>query len=250
MRVTCPHCAHVGELDTSQLTINDNKYTCSKCRARVPVDVRDSGAPKSPSSSEETPEEGVPWEVRQNGIFSDFVKSIQMILKKTGEFFELISLEGNFQKPLLFGLIMSVIIGLLFVFWKVVLSLSALSAYDLGWFFESLTTNEMIFYSIVILVGSLLESLLGSLFYHFCLIIAGSGNSGFGATVRVRLYSMACGIFLAIPVIGIHIWGFAGLIVTVIGLSQVHNSSIGRVIMAIIWPFVALNIPFLLSLLF
>ena len=73
---------------------------------------------------------------------------------------------------------------------------------------------------------------------HLCLMLVGGANNPFEATFRVVAYSQALSLLNVIPFCG----GLAAaiwiLVVEMIGLSRVHNISVGRAALAVLLPVV------------
>ena len=70
---------------------------------------------------------------------------------------------------------------------------------------------------------------------HLCLLLVGGANEGYQATFRVVSYSSVTSLFNAIPVVGT-IASLWGIVLTVIGLREVHNTSTGKSVAAVLMP--------------
>jgi hypothetical protein len=73
---------------------------------------------------------------------------------------------------------------------------------------------------------------------HLCLLIVGGAKSGYEATFRAVSYSQAAQAWSLIPFIGGWIAGIWQLIVQVIGLREIHETSYLKVIVAFLIPLV------------
>ena len=71
---------------------------------------------------------------------------------------------------------------------------------------------------------------------HLLLLIVGGGKNGFEATFRVVSYSQATQVLGMMPFIGGLIGGFWLLIVQIIGLREIHETSYLRVFVALLIP--------------
>jgi hypothetical protein len=71
---------------------------------------------------------------------------------------------------------------------------------------------------------------------HLLLRIVGGGAHGFEATFRVVSYSQAAQVLGIVPFIGGWIGGIWQLIIQVIGLREIHETSYLRVILAFVIP--------------
>ena len=73
---------------------------------------------------------------------------------------------------------------------------------------------------------------------HLFLLIVRGGQNGFEATFRVVSYSQATQALSLIPFIGGWIGGIWQIIVQIIGLREIHETSYFRVVMAFLIPVV------------
>lgn len=83
---------------------------------------------------------------------------------------------------------------------------------------------------------SLLGLSIGALVIHIALVVFGGARNGFGATLRALAYSAASQLWFILPAIGIFVaigWWF---VLAVIGLREVHGTSTGRAVAAVIVP--------------
>jgi hypothetical protein len=71
---------------------------------------------------------------------------------------------------------------------------------------------------------------------HLLLLIVRGGQNGYEATLRVVSYSQAAQIWCLIPLVGGSIGWIWQLVVQIIGLKQIHQTSYLRVIMALLIP--------------
>ena len=70
---------------------------------------------------------------------------------------------------------------------------------------------------------------------HLCLLLVGGANEGYQGTFRVVSYSSVTSLFNAIPVVGT-IASLWGIVLTVIGLREVHNTSTVKSVAALLIP--------------
>ena len=70
---------------------------------------------------------------------------------------------------------------------------------------------------------------------HLCLLLVGGAREGYQATFRVVSYSAVTSIFNAVPFVGslASLWG---LVLTVIGLREIHKTTTGRAVGALAIP--------------
>jgi hypothetical protein len=70
---------------------------------------------------------------------------------------------------------------------------------------------------------------------HLCLLLVGGAREGYQATFRVVSYSSVTSVFNAIPIVGslASLWG---LVLTVIGLREIHKTTTGKALGALAIP--------------
>jgi hypothetical protein len=75
---------------------------------------------------------------------------------------------------------------------------------------------------------------------HACLAILGGAKHGFQTTARVMCFASSAQLFNVIPFVGTIIGGVWGLVVTVIGLREAHQTTTGKAVGALLLPFLLL----------
>ena len=71
---------------------------------------------------------------------------------------------------------------------------------------------------------------------HACLAILGGAKHGFKTTARVMCFASSAQLFNVIPFVGSIIGGVWGLVVTVIGLREAHETTTGKALGALLLP--------------
>ena len=82
---------------------------------------------------------------------------------------------------------------------------------------------------------------IGAGLVHMFLLLFRSGQNGFQTTVRVFAFSVGPQLFAIVPYIGSFIAGVWVLVLTAIGLREAHQTTMGKVIAAILVPVVLLT---------
>ena len=97
---------------------------------------------------------------------------------------------------------------------------------------------SLIFFAIIIIspLFVTITMFIASAVLHLLLLIVRGGKNGFEATFRVVSYSQAAQIWGVIPFVGGFIGGLWILIVQIIGLREIHETSYLRVILALLIP--------------
>jgi len=89
-------------------------------------------------------------------------------------------------------------------------------------------------------LASLFGLVIGALVFHVALVIFGGARNGLGATLRALAYAAASQLFVILPAIGIFVAMGWWLVLAVIGLREVHGTTTGRAVAAILAPIVAI----------
>jgi hypothetical protein len=196
-------------------------------------------APRGPS--------GTPWERRAEiGLAGALVETTMQVLGKPTAFFRAMSPTGGLGGPLLYGLIIGYV-GFL-----------AASVYDaifrslVGGSLGPFAGNEELekfmptfdgwgSVAVQAVVGPLV--LIFVLFFaafvtHVMLTLLGGANRDFEATFRVTAYTQATQIFGLIPFCGGLVATVYAIVVSIIGLSEVHGISRGKAAAAVLLPLV------------
>jgi len=86
----------------------------------------------------------------------------------------------------------------------------------------------------------LINVMFSSVLYHLGIKLASDSNQGFCATFRATAYGFAPLLLVAVPFVGYLIGGMWSLILQVIALSQVHETSPARAALAVLLPVTAM----------
>ncbi|MCK4792551.1 MAG: YIP1 family protein, partial [Desulfobacteraceae bacterium] len=144
--------------------------------------------------------------------------------------------KGGIGEPLAFGLLIGSIGGMFSFFWQF-LMLSGGLFYILQSIFGQVAMGLFFFIVIVIVpIFVTLALFLYSSILHILLLIVRGGKNGYEATFRVVSYSQAAQVWSLIPFIGSFIGGIWQLIIQMIGLRVIHQTSYLRVILAFLIP--------------
>lgn len=175
-----------------------------------------------------------PWESGEGFIWA-FLKTTREVLFSPTRFFKKIALGEGYWSPLIYGVIEGIIgfgMGILwqwffFSQWFPVEKLSALS-------------SSLLFAIITIAIPFMVvfSMLMGSCVTHLCLMIVGGNKKGFQATFRAVSYSFSGYLFGIIPFIGSTIGGIYAMILTILGVREIHGISTGKAVLAVLLPII------------
>jgi hypothetical protein len=264
IEITCPFCQLSKHVPSEKIPDAVKWVTCPRCRQRFEFNKKEAerafSVPVLPqeipyqSEREEEKEEtetapsrgGSPWENRSEiGLWQGIFQTCKAVLFSPERLFKDLTYEGGKMEPLAFGLLTGSIGSMLGFFWQslipgglLLLGHSFLSQFAIG----LIVLFVLAVIPLMIAVGIFVYS--GIL--HLLLLIVGGANNGFEATFRVVAYSQAAQILGIIPFVGGWIGGIWQLIIQVIGIREIHETSYLRVILAFVIPLVV-GILFLLA---
>jgi hypothetical protein len=187
----------------------------------------------------------VHWEDRHRvGFLQAFGQTWSDSTFRPAEFFRRLPKTGNLGAALLYALLVGTTAGILSLFWQYLFWDSWL---ENSWpditYLESLLGEEISrdFLGVVALLVpffTLVGIFISSFIYHVCLLITGSGRHGLEATIRGYCYSYSAYLFVLFPFCGSLIALAWQYVLLVIGWREMHESTTGRVLLAVLLPFI------------
>jgi len=250
VELICPYCGFSKENPKEKMPAGLRWVTCQGCGQRF--EFRIPKAEMGLTSEErgigtEFPREtgdlgrgfrhGAPWENRSElGLFRGIYQTFKAVLFSPETFFRTLTSKGRIGEPLAFGLLLGSLGNMFGIFWQFLMLGGGLVSTFPGIFEEF--NMGVIFLIIMALVPILvaLAMFLVSGILHLMLLIVGGEKKGFEATFRVVSYSHAAQAWGVIPFVGGWIGGIWQLIVQIIGLREMHETSYFKVIMAFVIP--------------
>ena len=212
------------------------------------------GAPGAWSSAAPAggpPQDGPPWEDRERlGFGVAFVDTTKGVLAEPADFFRRMRPSGGLGAPLFYGVLVGylglVVTSLYQLVWHLVSAGPAVPAGDspaerLAAALQGGTTPLQ--FALNLVLGPVLVAaglFLGGGIYHVMLLVLGGARRDFEATLRVACYSSATQLFQIVPGCGGLVALVWGIVVAVVGLSEVHGISRGKAAAAVLLPLVLL----------
>lgn len=181
----------------------------------------------------------IPWEERQRvGFLAAFSQTWSDATFRPTAFFRRLPKTGNFGSALLYALLAGTAAVLLSLFWQYMFweSWADFRQFEeiLGeGFNRGLLGLVAVLTPIFILIGVFVSSLI----YHVCLLITGSARYGLEATIRAYCYTYGVYLFVLVPFCGGFIALVWQIVLMVIGWREIHESTTGRVLLAVFLPF-------------
>ena len=165
-----------------------------------------------------------------------FIRTVQNVVINPVGFFRGIPKQGNFVSPLVFALICAVISGIL----------GGIINFLIGLAFSS--GNQGVTGAFLSLIGNIILTpigvaiglFIGAGIYHLLvLLLVKPSNAGFEATFRVVAYASVIQLVSWIPIVGI-VAGIYGIVLSVFGIREVHNTTTGRAAAVVLIPVVVI----------
>jgi len=255
--VTCPYCGFSKRIPEERLPGGSALVTCPRCGQQF----RFSASEQGHNGTERKTDAGAtgrqvgrtksPWERRsQLGLWQSLYRTFKAVLFAPRELFRTLTFRSGLREPLAFGLLAGSVTTMVGIFWQFLVLAGGMATFG-----PSMLGQKglgMVF--IVILVTVPLWVALGILIYsgivHIMLLIVRGGRNGFEATFRVVSFSQAAQIWSLVPLLGGLVGALWQVIVQVIGLREIHETTYLRVCIAFLIPVVFIVSLFLGILIF
>lgn len=225
----CPHCG--GKFKAE----NVGQYVCPHCGKSFMVGLN--------IVAEN------PWETRHGRtVIRAFFETWKKAIFAPVSFFRLIRPKEAIAEALLYGIVCQSIA--LFVTWvyevgfnlmPVIYSwFAAFSGWGMFDFSSLLAWPVFPYYMIIVLTVSPFISIISILFtscvYHVCLMILGAAKNGFSATLKGVSYGASAQVFSIVPIVGTFVAAVWSVVLSIIALKEIHQTTYGRVIFAVLLP--------------
>ncbi len=202
---------------------------CPSCRARVRVGV---GL-------------GTAMDAKERGRWLEaFVSVLRMSAVDPVRHFERVRDGRGWTRPLIFALVISAIVFLIAAAYQMGFQLLAASMEIAAELANPLALAAVPFSGLVLVVFAIIGVPVGTAvalmvqagIYHLCLMVLGAARRGFVDTFRVTCYSMGPQLAQIVPILGgLVAWAWQ-IVLTIIGLKTVHETSYGRSSVAVLLP--------------
>ena len=255
VEITCPQCNFSKSIPKERIPAGARWATCPQCKRRFAFAPPEAGPrPEQEKAGSESrlERQTPPWENRAElGLWQGIYQTFKAVLFSPDKLFSTMAHKRGIMEPFAFGLLFGAIGSMFGFFWQFLISGSIL---PLGEALMGHLSMSLIFFGVMIIspLFVIIAMFLTSAILHLLLLIVRGGRNGFEATFRVVSYSQATQIWGIIPFLGGFIGGIWIIIVQIIGLREIHETSYLRVILALLIPValilllvLAIVIPFL-----
>lgn len=203
---------------------------CPLCGATLP--------PPPPETPEPTPPAGssVPFDDTTRPFMERWWSTLLLSFSDPNKLFANLPAE-NLAPPVVYGVINGTLAGIFGLAWQMVIEglTGIVAAGDATGFVITLPIMFLLTLFMPLLAAASLFIVAG--IFHVCLLLFGSGNRGFGVTMRAVAYGQGPNLLAIVPVCGGLIGGIWSMILIIIGACRGHRSDAWRVILAYMLPF-------------
>ncbi len=183
------------------------------------------GSSAGPGGSPRGAQSAATAEFRYTDPVQTFIATVQAAVLRPVDFFRGILRQGDLINPLIFAIIcyeVSAILGGL-------LRLVGIGATNQG--FGGFLAG-IILAPIVAVIGLFIGA---GILHLLVMLIVGSRNSGFEATLRVVAYSAVTSLVSWIPIIG-GLLSLYGIYLGIVGVREIHNTTTGKAALVVLIP--------------
>ena len=254
VEIICPYCRFSKMLQREKIPLRAKWAKCPQCGQRFElilkerdVDSIEKKTDTVPESrlTEQKPEEEIglraaPWESRNElSLLQRLVQTVKGVLFSPENYFKNLRRTGGIKEPLAFALLVGSVGSMFGFFWQFLLVSETVLSVAKSFFGHSLSVGFIFLVVIIFIpVFVIINLFIYSGVLHVLLCIVGAGKNGFEATFRVVSYCHAAQVWVVIPFVGSWIGGIWQLVVQIIGLREIQQTSYLRVIIAFLIPVV------------
>jgi hypothetical protein len=242
VEIICPNCNFSKSIPKERIPAGARWATCPQCKHRFSFtppkgDIGTEQGQKEAGAEGRVERQTPPWENRSElGLWQGIYQTFKAVLFSPDRLFSTMTHERGITEPLAFGLLLGSIGSMFGFFWQFLMMSGGLLA--VGEELMGRVSMSLIFFAII-LISPLFVAItmfIGGAVLHLSLLIVRGARNGFEGTFRVVSYSQATQIWSVIPFIGGFIGGLWILIVQIVGLREIHETSYLRVILAFLIP--------------
>lgn len=195
----------------------------------------------------------IPWELPGVPLVSGLIDTVKLVAMSPRIAFSRVPVNPEFVRPLLYAVILGTV-GALFDYIYNAAFGDLVSRFvptggnadaDLGGL--AWMQGKTIFMVVVMPLIITVTLFLGSAITHLFLMLVGGNNRGYFATFRASAYSGTANVAYLIPVCGSLIAFVWHIVLAVIGVATLHDTSTGKAALAVLLPMVLLCICLLVG---
>ena len=256
----CPYCQFSKKIPKKKIPEGVKWATCPRCHQRfeffstdqgetvadVKTDIRDQEA-----TGKESKRRGSPWERRSElGLWPGIYETFKLALFSPKALFSAQTFKKGIKEPLAFGFLFGSVGSIIGFFWQFLI-VSICISQPFQNIFGTLTIG-FIFLIIIIIIPIfwIFWIFCSSAVTHFFLLIVRGGQKGYEATFSVVSYSQAVRLLDIVPFVGAWAGWIWQLIIQIIGLREIHETSYPKVVFAVLIPLVLIFLLVIAAIIF
>lgn len=230
----CPACGNVAQ----------NPFEQAPAPAAAGQSGPAAGGPspwQSPRTAPTGPEDhvgggGIPWEREQSA--QSMFETVKAVLFQSQDTFAGADRDVGIGPAFTFALILGIAGGLIGNLWSLAAGgfVNGLSGMEGMGGMEGLLGGG-IFSFVLVPFMVVIQLFVGAGILHLCLMMVGAANSGFESTFRVVGYALGSSApFQLIPVVGFIVGPIWALVVEILGVKEMHDTTTGKAVLAVLLP--------------
>jgi len=184
---------------------------------------------------------GPAWEQPEKSWLTRFAQTTQAVLTGPDLFFRTMRREGGIGGPIVFGVIGSLLGGIVGAMYQMVLSTLMAGMHSPAAAREQVLAGAFSTGCLIVVMplAAVLGMFIGSAIYHVMLLLLGGARRSYETTLRVSAYGTgATSVLSLIPICGAFIGAIYAIVVAIIGLARAHEISTGKAAAAVLIPIV------------
>jgi hypothetical protein len=224
IEITCPICSFSKMMPMESIPADVKWIICPSCKHRFEFNPSSAGSEGAKAS---------PWERRAEvGLWNGIYQTFKEVLFTPGRFFADHTSGQGIREPMAFGILLGSLGYMMGFFWDFLLISGGIIP-NSG-LFSQIPVNLLFLLAMIISpVLVLLNMFITAAIIHVLMLILNGGKTGFEGTFKVLAFGQATKALNFIPFLGGFVGWFWNIVVTVIGLKEIHGTTYLKVISAI-----------------
>lgn len=191
---------------------------------------------RSPSGPPRRPAASPGGEFNLQDPVGSFISTVRGVLLNPVGFFRGIARQGDFVNPAIFALICALISAVLSGILGLIFAPLLASPGDTGEAFAGGIGGFIVSLILTPIYAAIGLAIGAGIFQLLVLLFVRPGNAGFEATFRVVSYSWVYQLVSWIPIIGWIVGPILGIVLSIFGIREVHNTTTGKAALVVLIP--------------
>ncbi|MFC1494036.1 YIP1 family protein [Thermodesulfobacteriota bacterium] len=236
----CPECNFTQKVPEETIPDSMRWVRCPRCNTtfeHISGDAKNSEDPLDDISGGGSSHIKSPHEIDDTGYFADLWRTFRSVLFSPAAFFGGIREPGGLKDSIAFGILFGSIGAMFSIFWRFFLMSEEFVDLINGIPWPISLNQLFITFIIISPLIVLLMIFVTAVILHIFLFILRGANNDFEATIKVSAYINTVEIFCIVPYIGGLIGLVWSIVIAVIGLKKIHETSTLKALFAVLLPF-------------